>query len=661
MDKKVAHDTRVRASLQLCLVPDCLEVQTSFPYGVQRESVRWGAEGGTVTTKQWLVCLGLVVLLVTAPAQAAPFRLVKDVYPGPSTGTSQYLVGNDAKLFFWGFDAGSPLAGAPFGSDGTLAGTGVIKQIGGSSEAFSQFQPKMANNGIVYFVANDGFVGNQVWRSDGTDAGTFVLTSGGVDSDRLPFTAFGDRVIFENGKAVGNTDAVTITDGSLVGTQVLSTAAYVNSAGVIVNGKAIFLGSSGNYALVVTDGTPGGTSAFTPAGLTSFNSYGGTNLVAVNDVAYFVGTDATHGTELWKTDGTPGGTAIVKDLFANAPSSYPQDLTRVDDRVFFIATTPDAGQELWVSDGTEGGTMRVKDIHSGLQDSSPGQLTALNGVVYFVANDGSTGKELWRSDGTEPGTIQALGDFNTQGSLGAFDYAYNTVQAINHKLALVLAATGASYTTIPYVSDGTLPGTHVIDASQTATVFYSGLTAVNGKLFASGTVQPSSYGNELIAVDAFAALGNTWCANPEQPIPDNAPAGFASHFHLPEQGGITKLTVSVDIGHARIGDLSFTLRHEQTGTEVVLFNQPACTGKLLDITLDDAGASNVQTTCANTRLAYPRDTHYSPASALAAFNGQSLKGDWTFTAIDHVATNVGILHEWCMSFTTDRVFADSFE
>jgi subtilisin-like proprotein convertase family protein len=36
-------------------------------------------------------------------------------------------------------------------------------------------------------------------------------------------------------------------------------------------------------------------------------------------------------------------------------------------------------------------------------------------------------------------------------------------------------------------------------------------------------------------------------------------------------------------------------------------------------------------------------------------------GDWTFTAIDHAATNVGILHEWCMNFTTDRIFADSFE
>jgi len=454
-----------------------------------------------------------------------------------------------------------------------------------------------------------------------------------------------------------------VTDGSVLGTQVLTSAAHANSPGVIVNGRALFLGSNGGgYALIVSDGTPGGTSSFNVAGLNGFSPFLRTALAAVNDVAYFGGSDTTHGVELWRTDGTQGGTAIVKDLFLNSGSSSPQKFTRVDDRVFFSATTPDAGKELWTSDGSDPGTVRVKDIRSGLQDSTPDMLTALNGILYFVANDGSHGIELWRSDGTEINTTLALGDFNTTGSIGAFDSAYNTVQAVNHKLALVLYPTGSSFGAIPYVSDGTLPGTHPMDAGQTVTVSYSGLNAVNGKLLASGTIQPSNIGNELIATDAFAALGNTWCANPEQPIPDNNGTGYASHFHLPDRGGITGLTVSVDLFHQRLGDLTLKLRHEQTATEIVLLDQPAaCTGKIADITFDGAAGTSAQTSCANNRLAYARDGHFAPLNALTAFNGQLLAGDWTLTAVDHAAANVGIVHEWCMNFATDRVFADGFD
>jgi subtilisin-like proprotein convertase family protein len=179
----------------------------------------------------------------------------------------------------------------------------------------------------------------------------------------------------------------------------------------------------------------------------------------------------------------------------------------------------------------------------------------------------------------------------------------------------------------------------------------------------------SSIGSELLATDAFATLGNIWCANPEQAIPDDLPAGLASRFHLPSHGGLAGLTVSVDIGHRNVGDLAITLRHEQTGTEVVLFDRPPdsanaaqyCPGDLLDIVFDDGAAGSVQDSCVDARLAYPRDEAFQPANALAAFNGESLRGDWTLTAVDNAAGNIGILHEWCMSFTTDLVFADAFE
>jgi ELWxxDGT repeat protein len=63
-----------------------------------------------------------------------------------------------------------------------------------------------------------------------------------------------------------------------------------------------------------------------------------------------------------------------------------------------------AGRELWTSDGTR--AWRVKDIRRGSAASSPRYLTEMGGRVYFSAHDGATGRELWRSDGTPGGTVQ---------------------------------------------------------------------------------------------------------------------------------------------------------------------------------------------------------------------------------------------------------------
>ncbi|HTI95695.1 MAG TPA: ELWxxDGT repeat protein [Rudaea sp.] len=611
-----------------------------------------------------VVLVAAAILSVLAPKTvfAAPFHLLMDIYPGPNSGADSYMVSDGSQLFFWGHDGVSGSAGQPWASDGTVSGTHKIGDFVGSGGAFFDYQPRFAYRGVAYFVVYDGFTGRQLWRSDGTFPGTFALTNvnGGLDSDVVNLTPVGGVLVFEGGNASYGY-ALTSTDGSVAGTQVLSSTLYASSAGVVQKGHAVFLGSSGpSVGLIVTDGTPGGTSFFTVPGLTGFSAIAH-NIAAVNETVYFVGVDGTHGTELWQTDGTQGGTAIVRDIYVGSNSSFPNSLTRVDDRLFFVATTPGAGKELWMSDGTLGGTVNVKDIHLGLLDSSPAQLTALNGVLYFVANDGTTGNELWRSDGTGSGTTLALGDFNP-GAAGAFDYAYNTVQAVNHKLALVMGVAGAPAYTIPYVSDGSLVATQPMDATQTATVFYSGLVAANGRLFASGTVPPSNFGNELIATDAFATLGNTWCANAEESIPDNLAAGLNSRFRLPGRGGITALSVSVDIGHTYVGDLSISLRHEQTGTQVTLFNQPgACSGALLDIVFDDAAASSVQATCSNARLAYPRDQSYVPANPLAAFAGEALRGDWTLNVVDHKTGDVGILHEWCMNFTSDLIFADGLD
>jgi ELWxxDGT repeat protein len=121
---------------------------------------------------------------------------------------------------------------------------------------------------------------------------------------------------------------------------------------------------------------------------------GPTSLTAVNDILFFTADDGTHGTELWKSDGTAGGTAMVKDIWTGSGSSNLGQLTRAHGALYFAASDGIWGRELWRSDGTD--AVMVHDINPGAGHSDPGSIAEVNGSLLFGANDGVHGTELWR-------------------------------------------------------------------------------------------------------------------------------------------------------------------------------------------------------------------------------------------------------------------------
>src|SRR6266853_550230 len=131
----------------------------------------------------------------------------------------------------------------------------------------------------------------------------------------------------------------------------------------------------------------------------------------------FAANDGTTGIELWRTDGTGTGTTLVKDINTSGNSfpgasgtPFPTEFAFFNGAWFFSADDGVSGTELWKSDGTPGGTLRVKDINQTAAgaSSSPRGFTVFNNALYFSADDGVTGRELWKTDGTETGTVQVM-------------------------------------------------------------------------------------------------------------------------------------------------------------------------------------------------------------------------------------------------------------
>jgi ELWxxDGT repeat protein len=128
----------------------------------------------------------------------------------------------------------------------------------------------------------------------------------------------------------------------------------------------------------------------------------------VGNSIYFSVYDDTHGSEIWKTDGTPAGTQLIKDINPGAASSVPSELISANGLLVFIADDGVHGAEIWVSDGTTQGTQLLKDVRPGASASNIGALFAANGGIFFTADDGVHGHELWFSSGSANGTSMVL-------------------------------------------------------------------------------------------------------------------------------------------------------------------------------------------------------------------------------------------------------------
>lgn len=451
--------------------------------------------------------------------------MVKDIFPGANgsfpvslfnfNGTLVFTANNEVFLNGFGPTDCNSL-GELWKSDGTDAGTVLIKDIykgpGGSGPIGF-----VAVNGNLFFRANDGIAGRELWKSDGTANGTALVKNIFTTNGSRPksFSAMNGNVYFvafnpDSGPAFGRGEEVYQTDGTLAGTG-QSTWTFTLGGGYpkeikAHNGELYMCSSDGRghklwktnglglaqgttillkdineprnftsfgplllfsagditngYELWKTDGTSNGTAL-----VKNINPGGDSNpanFININGTLYFTANDGTNGIELWKSDGTEGGTVLVKNINASG-NSNPSFLTNINGILYFSADNGINGIELWKSDGTNAGTVLIKDINASGNGSSPASLTNINGVLYFSADDGVNGIEVWKSDGTNAGTVLIKDIYS--GSASSNPALFTNLNGI----ALFAADDGVAGREL-WGSNGTTVGTALIKDIQPGTI-----------------------------------------------------------------------------------------------------------------------------------------------------------------------------------------------
>jgi ELWxxDGT repeat protein len=380
-------------------------------------------------------------------------------------------------------------------TDGTEAGTVSLAKISnktngdennGQSNPFSGESTKTPTH--IYFEGNSknpttNFYQKDLWKSDGTVAGTIKIKTFGLNSATEPngntkgLTAFDIRdmeynnglVFFTMTDETNSKIDLWKTDGTEAGTIRLyegcqsQIASYNNYIYYFIAGTPDMFGAT-PFSLRRHNGTTGGfvknLAATSAANIPRFFGIVNNQLLFSADGTIAVNSNNVNsGMELWKTDGSAAGTVIVKDINPETPNNFPpgpfsagknsilyanegnfingvlsepalHKRSIIDNNIlYFNADDGVNGREVWKSDGTEAGTVLVKNVLTGISGSDPAYFYPFNGNLYFMSIDNPTNgnRGFYKTDGTTIGTVLVKSEIlHSQYNIDAY---YNIVSA----------------------------------------------------------------------------------------------------------------------------------------------------------------------------------------------------------------------------------------
>jgi ELWxxDGT repeat protein len=306
-------------------------------------------------------------------------RMVKDINPGRMGADPSWLTNYNGRLYFAANDGlhGTEL----WTSDGTAEGTHLVADISPLTvldEALSSSPAGLTVfNGHLAFIAEDAEHGRELWRSDGTAAGTSMI--------------------------------IDLAPGEASGAFAVPTSQGVGRPLVEFQGELYFSGSQTLFdtELWATNGAADGTRLVKDVQPNEGSSFDGSSpgmFTASADFLYFIAESHEHGSQVWRTDGTEQGTILLADIYGfdeNQGGRPDADLELVGETLFFWTFETTQSAQLWYTDGTLVGSHSIVSISGDVHGM---RLHAIGSRAYFAAPSFQNRSVVWSSDGTSAGT-----------------------------------------------------------------------------------------------------------------------------------------------------------------------------------------------------------------------------------------------------------------
>lgn len=455
----------------------------------------------------------LVLLFSFCYQQTVAQSLFKDLIPGahPASGTPDHFLKVNGKMFFVASVITGGLSNHQLWvSDGTVANTVKIKDSLTITNIFGPVELRADVNGILYFTVIDDpgctVCAPELWKSDGTEAGTVMVTTldytsfagGGTGTAPTNFTAVGDKIFFQFGQTNGT--ELWVSDGTAAGTvEVVDLATGVSfgipNAGAAsepmigYKGKVYFHGGTtlGNGELFSSDGTAAGTVLVSEINSGTMSGSEPSGWYIFNDELYFLANDGEDG--IWKTDGVSAPTKLF------SPSGFTQP-TVFKGELYFGSSN----YSLWKTNGTTAGTVMIKDLVGNPRGANNDFIFTHYPKILSVAPWYEN--VLWKSDGTTAGTEMTSYDIGMTSSRNV----------IGNNMYITRTDSGSTTTVGVWVTDGTSAGTSkVLDGFGTGNVFiYNNMVFFSNYETATGyelwTINPGVSGVEKLELNQSVSI-----------------------------------------------------------------------------------------------------------------------------------------------------------
>lgn len=375
------------------------------------------------------------------PSTTSALQQAADINPGAGNSNPAYLAEYKGVLYFsaddgkgkgaelWKYDSATALGPTNPSLVWDINTTGP-NGSNPSNPAYLTVDTKNdtdMNNDVLYFSADDGSHGYELWKYDSaTNKAELVLPEivpGSTGSDPSYLTMYNNQLYFSANDGLNGVELWRYPgSGSPAPVNDINPGTGSSSPAVLTvyNGALYFRADGGSNPIAPNPpnagfelwryvDTPPGTPSSLVANIApdpkgSFPDY----LAVYKGVLYFSADGGTNGNnagvELWKYVDTPPNTppSLVENIRTGADSSFPRFLTEFNGALYFQAdggpNGNNVGTELWTYVDTIPPPIVAHDIWLGPNSSFPSFLTPYGGWLYFSANDGkgTTGVELWR-------------------------------------------------------------------------------------------------------------------------------------------------------------------------------------------------------------------------------------------------------------------------